>query len=233
VLAESVTAPRVKSVNIGTLVPNRAKDNTTAINKRPATGPVWVRDPGPLKGKSGLEGDNVGDKKNHGGPGQAVYAFAREDLDRWEVELDRQLPDGMFGENLTTLGIDPNTALIGERWKIGDQLVLQVTGPRMPCKTFAQRMAVHAWARRFTGSGRPGAYLMVVQSGPVKVGDPISIVHRPAHGVDVTTALFAFTIKPKLLPDLLAAEAYLVPGMREEVEKGLQKATGSLELGQQ
>ena len=49
-----------------------------------------------------------------------MYAFAREDLDRWESELGRVLPDGSFGENLTVSGVDPNEALIGEQWRIGD-----------------------------------------------------------------------------------------------------------------
>ena len=67
----------------------------------------------------GLEGDQVADTKHHGGVDQAVYAFAREDLDFWEGELGRPIRDGQFGENLTTEGIDVNEALVGERWQIG------------------------------------------------------------------------------------------------------------------
>ena len=43
-------------------------------------------------------------QKHHGGDDQAVYAYAREDLDDWEVRLRRVLGDGNFGENLTTVG---------------------------------------------------------------------------------------------------------------------------------
>jgi len=214
----------VKSVNIGTLVDNVAKGNSTAIDKRPAAGPVWVRDPGPAKGASGLDGDHVGDEEHHGGRGQAVYAYAREDLDWWEEKLQRPLPDGMFGENLTTLGVDPNSALLGERWQVGEQLVLQVNAPRIPCITFANRMGEHGWARRFTERGRPGAYLSVVRPGPVSSGDPIRTVYKPSHQVDVTMALFAFTLKPGLLPDLLAAGEDLSESMRDEIEREMAKA---------
>ena len=58
----------------------------------------------------------------HGGVDQAVYAFAREDLDAWGRELGAELPDGQFGENLTTVGIDVNASLIGEQWRIGGAL---------------------------------------------------------------------------------------------------------------
>ena len=121
----------VRSVNVGGLADNPAKGRSTGFGKRPVTGAVVVRAPGPQKGHSGLDGDAIGDSENHGGDDQAVYAFAREDLDRWERRLGRVLPDGSFGENLTTCGVDPNQALIGEHWRIGDDLVLQVTGPRL------------------------------------------------------------------------------------------------------
>ena len=53
--------------------------------------------------------------------------MAREDLDDWERELGRSLTNGVFGENLTTSGLDVSGALIGERWRIGPEVVLEVT----------------------------------------------------------------------------------------------------------
>jgi MOSC domain-containing protein YiiM len=215
------TMARVQSVNVGTLARNLAKDNWTAIDKRPTGRPVWVSAPGTVKGRSGLAGDAIGDRPHHGGDDQAVYAFAREDLDRWQAELGHAVPDGWFGENLTTVGIDPNGALIGERWQVGPELLLQVTSPRIPCKTFVLRMGEREWARRFTESRRPGAYLKVLHPGPVNAGDPITIVHRPSHGVDITTALYALTLRPQLLNRLLEAGDDLSRGMRDGIEAGL------------
>ena len=40
---------------------------------------------------SGLVGDSIGNPKLHGGDDQAVYAYAREDLDGWETRLDLPL----------------------------------------------------------------------------------------------------------------------------------------------
>lgn len=208
---------RLKSVNAGVLAPD-ALHNLTGIVKRAVDGPVWVRSPA-ARGDSGVDGDALGDKKHHGGEDQAVYAFAREDLDRWQAELGRPLDDGWFGENLTTLGVDPNEALIGEQWQVGADLLLQVTSPRIPCKTFATRMAEPGWARRFTESGRPGAYMKVLRPGQVQAGDPITITRRPDHGINITMMLFALTIKPKLLGDLLAAGADLPSNLRRDIEQ--------------
>jgi MOSC domain-containing protein YiiM len=215
-------------VNVGSLVDGPAKGGKTAIYKHPVAGPVFVSAPGCAKGSSGLAGDSIGDKEDHGGDDQAVYAFAREDLDRWEAELGRQLPDGSFGENFTLAGLDPNVALIGERWRVGSDLVVQVTSPRIPCRTFAQRMAEEGWARRFTERGRPGAYLRVLQAGHVRAGDPVTVLYKPSHNVDVTTVLWALTIKPWLLPGLLEAWGHLPEELREAAEAVAQPPLAKL-----
>jgi len=200
---------RVISVNVGRPRPNPRKEMTlTGIDKQPVEGPVMVR-PARAKGLGmvGLAGDKVFDVRNHGGPDMAVYAYAREDLDDWATQLGRPLSNGMFGENLTTEGADPNGALIGERWRIGTDLILEVSSPRIPCGTFQGWLDQAGWIKRFTLAARPGAYFRVIESGPVQAGDPIEIVSRPDHDVTVSVSFRAFTIEPDLLPRLLAADA--------------------------
>jgi MOSC domain-containing protein YiiM len=180
----------------------------TGIDKRPVEGPVMVR-PARAKGLDmvGLSGDKVFDVRNHGGPDMAVYAFAREDLDDWEAQLGPPLSNGMFGENLTTEGADPNGALIGERWRIGTGLVLEVTSPRVPCGTFQGWLDRSGWIKRFTLAARPGAYFRVIESGEVQAGDRIEIVSRPEHDVTISLSFRALTTEPDLLPRLLVADA--------------------------
>jgi MOSC domain-containing protein YiiM len=157
----------------------------TAIDKRPANCAVEV---GPL----GLDGDTVGDKVNHGGLDQAVYAYGREDLDWWAEQLGRELRNGMFGENLTTAGIDVSGALIGETWRVGGA-VLQVTSPRIPCNTFKAWMGEEPhWVKRFAAAGRPGAYLRVLTPGTVAAGDDLEVVSRPVVAVTVAESMRAF-----------------------------------------
>ena len=207
--------PQVQSVNVGAGAEKPyAKVRLTGIDKRPADGPVAVRAPGPKKGVSGVVGDFIGDERHHGGNRQAVYAFQREDLDRWQSELGRELPDGSFGENLTTVGIDLAEVRVGERWTVGDPadddaLELVVTDPRIPCRTFAGFLAERGWVKRFTADARPGTYLAVVRPGSVRAGAEIHRTFVPDH--DVTTGLLfrATTTERELLPRLLAAREHL------------------------
>src|SRR6187200_2338488 len=214
---------KVDSVNLGRPRPNPHKEvGWTGIGKQPTNGPVEVRAPGPKTTGlgSGLVGDFIGDGKHHGGDSQAVYAFQREDLDEWERRLDRELPNGFFGENLTTVGLEINDALIGERWRVGPEVVLQVTAPRIPCATFRGWMGEKGWAKTFTAAGRPGAYLRVITPGAIKAGDPIEGIYRPDHQVTITLLFKATTTERELLPRLLAAEAYLDPETIEMARQG-------------
>jgi MOSC domain-containing protein YiiM len=200
---------KVLSVNIGRPRPNSWKGlRATGIDKRPVDGPVAVIAPGPKgTGMVGLAGDRVCDVKHHGGSDQAVYAYAREDLDRWEAELGRSLANGTFGENLTTVGVDVNGALIGERWRIGPDVLLEVSCPRIPCATFQGWLERDGWIKRFTQAALPGPYLRVIEPGHIRGGDPVEIVQRPGHNVTVAFAFRALTREPDLLPQLMAAGA--------------------------
>ena len=196
----------VLQVNLAVPEKNDAKNvGITGINKQPVDHPVAVRAPGPKKTglHSGLVGDQIFDIDHHGGDDQAVYAYAREDYDWWEKELGRELPGGLFGENLTTEGLDVNGATLGETWAVGDELVLQTTFGRIPCATFQSKMPEPHWVKRFGAERRPGAYLRVVRPGQVRAGDEVRVLDRPAHGVTIADSYHAW------LHDSAQLRAYL------------------------
>jgi MOSC domain-containing protein YiiM len=202
---------RVLTVNLARPRPNPDKLSVlTGIDKVPTDQSVAVSSPGPKHGGigSGLDADVIGNKKLHGGDDQAVYAYAREDLDDWQVQLGRTLENGNFGENLTTSGIDVTGARIGERWQVGsDGLVLEVTSPRTPCRTFAAFLEIPGLIKTFTKAAIPGAYLRVITPGTVRAGDPVVVSHRPDHDITVATAFRAILTEPALLPQLLHVDA--------------------------
>lgn len=204
----------VLSVNAGSLEQVPGLRRPSGIRKRPVDR-IEVRDPGPKRGGlgSGVVGDEIGSRKHHGGETQAVYAVAREELDRWSGELDRELADGMFGENLTTRGLDVDAAEVGEQWRVGETL-LEVCGPRVPCATFAKHMGEPRWVRRFTEHGRTGAYLAVREPGAIEPGDAIEVVHRPGHGLTVPMFFRASMGDKELAEVFLRAE--ILPRIEHE-----------------
>jgi MOSC domain-containing protein YiiM len=207
---------RIESVNVGRPRPYRVKTGLSGIDKQPVPGPVRIEEPG--YGRSGLAGDAICDTPHHGGPDQAVYAYAREDLDAWAERLGRPLRAGLFGENLTTVGLDVTGAVIGERWRVGDTLVLQVTCPRIPCATFEAHMGLPGWIKWFTRGGAPGAYLRVLEPGEVRPGDPVLVEDRPDSRATIGLSFRALTLEPDLLPHLVDAP-HLIPEMQATVRR--------------
>jgi MOSC domain-containing protein YiiM len=168
--------PRLLAVcSVRQLRPDAGPVGVTAIDKGPIDGEVKI-------GAFGVRADVQADRQHHGGLDKALYAYAAEDAAFWERELGRELLPGFFGENLRTEGIDVNAARIGERWRIGDRVEVEVTMPRTPCQTFARWVGgadERGWVRRFSDERRLGPYLRVVVKGRVRAGDEITVIHRP------------------------------------------------------
>jgi MOSC domain-containing protein YiiM len=175
----ATNAAKVLSVNVG-------KPRQFEYRGQPASSAIWKS---PIDGRVSaravnLEGDDQADRKAHGGPDKAIYAYAAEDLRWWEQQLGRAVGYGEFGENLTTDGIEVNQALIGERWSIGTT-VLEVSEPRIPCWRLGVRMNDRLFPRRFSEALRPGSYLRIAVEGGLSAGDEIGVLSRPDHGVSV------------------------------------------------
>lgn len=177
-------AMRVVSVNVAADLhedaPWTGSTRRTGIDKRPVPGPRMLAD-------DSVQGDSVINRKYHGGPWQAVYAYAREDAQWWEERLGISIAPGRFGENLTTAGLDITNALIGEKWRIGGA-TLEVTVPRIPCRVFAGFWGRGDLVKSFTAARRPGAYLRIVEEGQVRAGDLIEVVERPAEAASIAEA---------------------------------------------
>lgn len=196
----------ISSVNLGSRAPSTTHSGApTGIDKR-AVARIEVAAPGPRKGRSGVTGDFIGSAQHHGGDEQAVYAVAQEELDFWGAELGRELAPGCFGENLTTTGFDVDAALIDEVWRVGSA-TLVVTGPRIPCATFAAHMGAPRWVKRFSARGRTGAYLAVLEAGSIAPGDELVVLERPEHGIAVPVAFAACMGDPAARQAFAAADA--------------------------
>jgi len=196
----SMPGARVISLNCGGIrdLVIGGQPGRSAIDKRPVAGSLAV-------GRLGLDGDECADTQHHGGVEQALYAYAREDLDWWTEQVGRELPNGTFGENLTTAGIDISAALIGETWQLGT-VVVQVTTPRIPCVTFKSWLGEPHWVKRFAAAGRPGAYLRVLTPGALQAGDELTVVSTPSEAVTVAESMRAYYGDRDIMRRLLTVE---------------------------
>ena len=179
--------PKILSVNVGRTREFEYEDHPakSAIWKSPVTGRIAARG-------VNLDGDEQADRKAHGGPDKALYAYAIEDTRWWEQEIGQALTYGHFGENLTTEGIDVNDALVGERWQVGSA-VLEISEQRVPCWRLAVRMNDKMFPRRFTEALRPGSYLRIVVEGDVGAGDEIRVIEQPDHTMTIRDVFRIYT----------------------------------------
>ncbi|MEO5321564.1 MOSC domain-containing protein [Arthrobacter sp. CC3] len=214
------TASVLAVCRVHQLLSDEGSVGVTAIDKRAIDGPVKVH-------KLGLHGDIQASRIHHGGVDQALYAYSQDDADYWVGELQRDLLPGVFGENLRVAGIGTTTAVIGERWKIGLDVEVEVTSPRVPCATFQRRMDEPQWVKRFTAAGRVGTYLRVIKPGTIRAGDHIHRLFVPKHGVTIGKWFSEPTIEDvEALRDADAdGEIRLQPEYHDEFEK-LQRRLG-------
>ncbi len=174
-----IVTGRVVSINVGAprTVEWHGQAIRTSIYKEPVSGAVRVEG-------VNVHDDDQADRSVHGGIDMAVYSYAAEDASWWGDQLNRTVPPGTFGENLTTSGIDVTHAVIGEFWRIGSA-VLRVSQPRIPCYKLGIKMADDDFPRRFGLAVRPGAYLRIIDEGTITPGDAITVLSRPDHAVTV------------------------------------------------
>jgi MOSC domain-containing protein YiiM len=168
---------------------------TTGIYKAPVEGRVPLR-------RLNLDGDRQADLSVHGGEFKAVYCYPHEHYAWWTHELGgRELPLAMFGENLTTEGVDETSVHVGDQFSIGTAQVI-VTQPRLPCYKLGIRFQSDDMVRRFLASGRTGFYLAVQREGDVGAGDAMTVLARDPHRVRVADITRLYVAKTFASDDL-------------------------------
>jgi MOSC domain-containing protein YiiM len=175
--AAEIVAFEIVELRVGRPAPLGTAGVLSAIDKHEAKGAIHA---GPL----GLEGDEQGDPKHHGGVHKALHAYALAHMPVWAAELpqraDRFRP-GAFGENLVVDGATESDIRLGDRWRIGDALV-EVSQARQPCWKLNLRFDLPDMARRVQETGRSGWYFRVIEPGAIAGGDRALLVERPYPG---------------------------------------------------
>ena len=171
---------KVISVNVG--LPRQVsygkRQVVTSIFKEPVEGRVKVT-------TLNLDGDEQADLSVHGGFDKAVYSYSEEHYKYWkEVYPTIVMPFGMFGENLTTQGLNEDMVNIGDQYQIGSSRLV-VTQPRMPCYKLGIKFGRMDILEKFVNSRRPGIYYKVLEEGELGAGDNIKLLYRDKNNVTI------------------------------------------------
>jgi MOSC domain-containing protein YiiM len=180
--------PKILSVNVSLPkeVDFEGKKVTTGIFKEPIEGRVMLR-------TLNLDGDKQADLTVHGGPDKAVYTYPIEHYEFWhKVYSKMEMPNGMFGENLTTEGLMEAGVNVGDVFKIGSSKVI-ATQPRMPCYKLGVKFRRMDVLKKFLASGRSGIYFKVLEEGEVGAGDPIIQIKKDTNWVGISDIVRLYT----------------------------------------
>jgi MOSC domain-containing protein YiiM len=154
----------------------------SGIWKHPVEGAVYAS-------RTGLSGDGQGDLSVHGGLDKAIYVYPESHYSYWRQDLSQpDLPYGAFGENFTVTGFTEGTVCIGDVFRVGETVTVEVSEPRGPCWKLARRLDVKDIVVRVNETGYSGWYFRVLQEGEVAAGMDIILLERPYPQWTVTSA---------------------------------------------
>lgn len=124
--------------------------------------------------QDGVGGDRQNDRKHHGGPRQTVCLYSVEVINALQAE-GHPIEAGSAGENLTLSGLDWGGLRDGDQFRIGQDLVIEITDPATPCAKNA-RWFVDGDYSRMSDVLHPGSsrmYARVIEPGNVETGDEV------------------------------------------------------------
>ena len=215
----------IAQLRIGTPQPLAGVKLPSAYRRQPVEGPVAVHE-------LGLAGDAVGNRRVHGGPEKAVYAYPLSGYVGWIADFpamaDRFGP-GAMGENLVVDGLDEASVHLGDVIRCGTA-TLQVAQIREPCSTFAAVMGTARVVKAMVNSGRCGWYCRVLEPGSIRPGDAHDIIERPNPAWPITRFTPIAAGKAGRQEEL--AELAALPGLsaywRLKLERRLQEQQRAL-----
>lgn len=196
----------------------------SGIFKNIAVGDIWLSE-------TGFIGDEVADKKNHGGPEKAVFAYPIRHYTYWQEQLERDdMIMGAMGENFAVLEMDEFTVCIGDTYKVGEAII-QVSQPRQPCWKPARRFQIVDLALQIQNSGRTGWYFRVLQEGNIHADRPIDLIERPypQWTIQAANEVMHFHKDDLRMADELASCDLLAENWRNRLEKRLRGIESTIE----
>jgi len=188
----------------------------TGIFKREQTDFITVT-------KNGVLNDVVVDIRYHGGEHLAVYGFSKKHYSFFQKYYQNiSFYNGIFGENLTIDDLDETTLKIGDTFQIGSA-ILQISQPRLPCKTLNAVFKSNKMIQLFLNSTYSGVYFRVLMEGEIYKNDKLVLLNRENNSINVSDIYSLFTTNKKnkeLIKESLNLET-LSPKIKKDIQRKL------------
>ena len=155
-------AVALDAIHTGRAVPYTRPGSCSAIAKVPVSGPVRIH-------AEGIEGDEQGDRRVHGGPEKAIHHYPFDHYAFWRGAHRHPLLDGSgaFGENFSSTGWTEDTIHLADVIRVGTA-TLQVSQGRQPCWKLNLRFGVPDMSARVQNTLRAGWYCRTRLGGVVQ-----------------------------------------------------------------
>ena len=137
----------------------------------------------------GFIGDGHRNRVVHGGPKKAILIVTMEGIEELKA-AGFDLYPGALGENVTTEGLDRRTVRFGQRYRLGSDVIVEITTLRRPCSNLepyspylgkalydAQCKAGDAASPRW---GLGGFYASISRPGALYPGAPVILLDQDA-----------------------------------------------------
>lgn len=161
----------IEAVMVGTVQPFGPNGEPSAIRKQPVDGPVML-------GPAGLAGDEQA-YHTHGGVDKALLHHAAEHYEMWAEHFPNLgLTRGCFGENIFTRGMTEKTVCLGDRYRIGDDVVVEVSQPRQPCWKLGYNAQQREIPPLMQERAVTGWYYRVLTPGAIHAGATMELIER-------------------------------------------------------
>ncbi|GGI40799.1 MOSC domain-containing protein [Mammaliicoccus stepanovicii] len=146
-----------------------SKSKHTAIFKKPFKDSMFLSEVGFIEDEQ--------EYKGHGGPEKALCFYSKDNYEYWNDIIHLLPPYAIFGENLTVSGLDEQSLHIGDTYQLGEAII-QVSCPRQPCATIAQRYDIKDLVKRMADSCKTGCYFRVLEEGIVSQDDNLILISK-------------------------------------------------------
>ncbi|KAA0238580.1 MAG: MOSC domain-containing protein [Dehalococcoidia bacterium] len=132
-------------------------------------------------GELGIAGDYQADSRSHGGVERALCLYAEEVIEAVRAE-GHPITPGSAGENITTRGLEWSLVQPGAHFRLGAEVLIEITRFTTPCKTIRGSFEGGDF-NRIHHKLHPGwsrAYARVLEGGVIRPGDAVELVRAGA-----------------------------------------------------